>query len=86
MVLYEFPIAAVTDVCPWDSPGKDTIVGTHFLLQGIFPTQGLNLSLPGCRQIHYHWATREAPVDIFRGAFSAHSVLIFFTFVSFPMI
>ena len=27
---------------PWDSPGKNTGVGCHFLLQGIFPTQGLN--------------------------------------------
>ena len=31
--------------CPWDSPGKNTGVGCHFLLWGIFPTQGLNLSL-----------------------------------------
>ena len=29
-------------LCPWDSPGNDTGVGCHFLLQGIFPTQGLN--------------------------------------------
>ena len=27
---------------PWNSPGKGTGVGCHFLLQGIFPTQGLN--------------------------------------------
>ena len=27
----------------WDSPGKNTGVGFHTLLQGIFPTQGLNL-------------------------------------------
>ena len=27
-------------LCPWNSPGKDTGVGCHFLLQGIFPTQG----------------------------------------------
>ena len=27
---------------PWDSPGKSTGVGCHFLLQGIFPTQGSN--------------------------------------------
>ena len=32
-------------LCPWDSPGKNTGVGCHFLLHGIFPTQGLNLSL-----------------------------------------
>ena len=29
--------------CPWDFPGKNTGVGCHFLLQGIFPTQGSNL-------------------------------------------
>ena len=29
-------------LCPWDYPGKNTGVGCHFLLQGIFPTQGLN--------------------------------------------
>ena len=27
-------------LCPWDSPGKNTGVGCHFLLQGIFPIQG----------------------------------------------
>ena len=29
-------------LCPWDFPGKNTGVGCHFLLQGIFPTQGSN--------------------------------------------
>ena len=33
----------------------------HFLLQGIFPTQGLNPHLLHCRQILYHRATREVP-------------------------
>ena len=43
-------------------PGENTGVGCHALLQGIFPTQGLNTSLPQllhCRQIPYPWATRE---------------------------
>ena len=35
---------------PWDSPGKDTGVDCHFLLQGIFPTQGSNPGLLHCRQ------------------------------------
>ena len=26
-------------LCPWDSPGKNTRVGCHFLLQKIFPTR-----------------------------------------------
>ena len=36
-------------LCPWDSPGKNTGVGCHFLLQGIFPTQGSNPGFPHCR-------------------------------------
>ena len=31
--------------CPWDFPGKNTGVGCHFLLQGIFPPQGSNSHL-----------------------------------------
>ena len=34
-------------LCPWDSPGKNIEVGCHFLLQGIFLTQGSNPGLPG---------------------------------------
>ena len=34
---------------PWDSPGKSTGVGCHFLLQGIFLTQGSNSDLPHSR-------------------------------------
>ena len=34
----------------WDSPGKSTRVGCHFLLQGIFLTQGSNPGLSHCRQ------------------------------------
>ena len=39
---------------PWDSPGKNTRVGCHFLLQGIFLTQGSNPGLPHRRQMLYH--------------------------------
>ena len=41
---------------PWDFPGKNTGVGCHFLLQGIFPNQGLNYFSCGSsigRQILY---------------------------------
>ena len=41
-------------LCPWDFPGKNTRVGCHFLLQGIFLTQGSNLGLLLCRQILYN--------------------------------
>ena len=37
-----------------DSPDKNTRVGCHALLQGIFPTQGSNPGLPHCRRILYH--------------------------------
>ena len=50
-------------LCSWDSPGKNTRVGCHTLPQGNFLTQGLNtclLRLLHCRQVLYHWATREA--------------------------
>ena len=50
-----------------DSPGKDTRVGFHALLQGIFPTQGshlYSLCLLHCRQIFFffflplsHWGS-----------------------------
>ena len=45
-------------LCPWDSPGKDTGLGCHFLLQGIFLIQGSCVSCIG-RQILYHWAISE---------------------------
>ena len=34
--------------------------GFHFLLQGVFLTQGLNLGLPHCRQTLYRLSHREA--------------------------
>ena len=37
-----------------DSPGKNTGVGCHTLLQGIFPTQGSSPGLPPCRWILCH--------------------------------
>ena len=43
-----------------DSPGKNTGVGCHALLQGIFPTQRLNPGPPHWRWILTDWATREA--------------------------
>ena len=44
-----------------DSPGKNTGVGCHALLQGIFPTQGSNPSLPHCRQILHHLSHQWSP-------------------------
>ena len=46
-------------LCPWGFSGKNSGVGCHLLLQGIFLTQGSNSCLLHCRQILYHWATWE---------------------------
>ena len=49
-----------------DSPGKNTGVGCHALLQGIFITQRLNSSLPclqHCQQILYYWVTGKSQID-----------------------
>ena len=53
-------------LCSWDFPGKGTGVGCHFLLQGIFPTQGLNPGLLNCRQILYQLSyIREALFSVY---------------------
>ena len=44
-----------------DSPGKNTEVGCHALLQGIFPTQGSNPGLPHCRWILYCLSHQGSP-------------------------
>ena len=48
-------------LCPWDSPGQNTGVGSPALLQGIFPTQGLNPGLPHCRRILCHLSQQGSP-------------------------
>ena len=47
-------VACTKLFCPRDFQGKCTGVGCHFLLQGIFPTQGSNRGLSHCRQTLYH--------------------------------
>ena len=47
-------------LCPWGFPGKNTGVCCHFLLQGIFLTQGSSPYPLHCRQNLYCWATKEA--------------------------
>ena len=70
-------LCLVTLLCPilWDpmdcsppgsfvhcgSPGKNTGVGCHALLQRIFPTQGSNPGLPHCRQILYCLSHQGSP-------------------------
>ena len=44
-----------------DSPCKNTGVGCHALVQGIFPTQGLNPGIPHCRRILYCLSHHGSP-------------------------
>ena len=48
-------------LCPWNSPGKNTGMGCHALLQGIFLTQGLKPGILHCRQVHYHLSHQRSP-------------------------
>ena len=48
-------------LCPWNSPGKNTGVGCHSLLQGILLIQRSNPVLLHCRQILYHLSHRRRP-------------------------
>ena len=44
-------------LCPWNFPGKNTGVGCHFLLQGLFLTHGSNLHF-----LHLvHWQVNSLP-------------------------
>ena len=45
-------------LCPWDSPGKNTGVGCHALLQGTFLTQGSN----PCLLSLLHWQVGSLPL------------------------
>ena len=62
-------------LCPWDFSSKSTGVGCHFLLQGIFPAQELNLHL-------LHWQvdsfTVETPgIAIYNGSINLNRSLSF---------
>ena len=48
-------------VSPWNSPGQNTGVSSHSLLQGIFPSQGSNTGLLHCRQIPYELSHQGRP-------------------------
>ena len=54
-------------LCPWDFPGKKAGVGCHFLLQGIFPIEGLK---PGLLYL-LHWQADSLPLCPLGGPASA---------------
>ena len=56
LVLSRDRLQPVRLLCPWHFPGKNTGGGCHFLLQGIFLTQGSNLCL-------LHWQADSLPLS-----------------------
>ena len=63
--LYGLPARLLS---PWDSPGRNTGVGCHALLQGIFPTQGSNAHL----LCLLHWQVDSLPLATWEALFSPH--------------
>ena len=64
-------------LCLWDFPGKNTGVGCHSLLQGIFPTQGSSPSLLNCRWTLYclnHQGSPYKPSEIQRNQITCPGV------------
>ena len=49
-------------LCQWNSPGKNTGVGCHSLLQGFFPTKGSTPGLLPCRQLLSHLSHQGSPL------------------------
>ena len=68
-----------------DSPGKNTGVDCHALLQGIFPTQGSNAGLLHCRQILYHLCHRRNPLYQQSLHFPHLHGILFFSSASFSL-
>ena len=51
-------------LCAWDSPGQNSRVGSHSLLQKVFPTQKLNPCRLHCRQILYCRSQQGRGLDV----------------------
>ena len=60
--LFATPWTVAYQSPPWDSPGKSTGVGCHFLLQGIFLTHGSNPGLQHSRQMLKPLSHQGSPI------------------------
>ena len=60
-----------------ESPGKNTGVGCHSILQRIFPTQAENPGLPHCRKILYHLSHQESVKSSMEIAYYAQTFKFF---------
>ena len=64
-------------ICPWGSPGKNTGVGCHALLQRMFPTQESSPSLLHCRWILYCLSRQGRPSNL-RNKTKSHRLLRYY--------
>ena len=55
-------------LCPWDFPGKNTRLGSHSLLQGIFVAQGFNPGVLHYRHILHCLSPQASPVPLISNA------------------
>ena len=62
-------------LCAWDFPGKNTGVGSHFLFQGIFPTQGSNTCLLHWQEIFF-FTTEPTEKPVFPLTFSISAIAL----------
>ena len=69
-------------LCPWDSPGKNTRVGCHALLQGIFPIREPNPGLLSCRQF-LNWLKCGLQIILEHWLYADYSLAIPFCKISF---
>ena len=73
-------------LCPWDSPSKNTGVDCHFLLQGIFLTQGSNPLLLRWQADSHPGATREALMVTWGFVYTTYNYLSYFIFTTLTTI
>ena len=73
-------------LCPWDFPGKATGVVGHFLLQGIFPTQGSNPGFLHCRQSLYLLSHQGSPYFSVNSSNTIPCFSYNFVFLTVPLI
>ena len=60
-LVFATPLQPSRPLHPWGFPSKNTGVGCHFLLEGIYPTHGLNSGLPHCGQTLYPLSHQGIP-------------------------
>ena len=77
--LWPYGLSPARLLCPWDSSGKNTRVDCHFLIQGIFSTQGSNPGLLHCRQILYLLHHEGSPNQLYSNIQNKNKINFFYS-------